>query len=61
MLDRDEDMMSTGTRHSFLVKYKVNAVSANTVVKSRKKSKSHDAIYQKLNISTEIFYLLGFI
>lgn len=23
MLDRDEDMLSTGTRHPFLVKYKV--------------------------------------
>lgn len=23
MLDRDEDMMSTGTRHPFLTKYKV--------------------------------------
>ena len=23
MLDRDEDMMSTGTRHPFLAKYKV--------------------------------------
>ena len=27
MLDRDEDMMSTGTRHPFLAKYKVLYVS----------------------------------
>ena len=27
MLDRDEDMMSTGTRHPFLAKYKVLHIS----------------------------------
>ena len=26
MLDRNEDMMTTGTRHPFLAKYKVNTV-----------------------------------